>query len=693
MPAEDWFEQNAPRKTQLTQDQAIESLRKLPEAKQREVLKRLTPEARKGLLAKLNGEAERNNLLVSQWMSFDQPRRKRLLERMTPEQKKKLRSSIEASSSINPNGIDDPWAVVSAQPANSDSDPWGVVSVVPADQGAGSNEPTQYGEIKPFTPTIASRIEDAEHHLREMMNIPDTPVHDAPLGSPGEIIESPLLGPLRAAHGLTQLAKHPVAAINEIIGGLGQTVALPAAVVNPGFLAAAAPGAVVQSGIQSGLEKAGVNPDMAQLASTAATIAGAEGMARTPGMLKQRFIEKFRPRVVTLEGEKVPVLVGEASPDSRVGRLQANVKRSGVSGAKFDRVTQVQQDAVKKIIRNVAQKTSGLTGPMPAEPGMAVRSAADATFAQARPMYAALDTSLVKVPDTLAEASHVTQNAIARAHKLGAVFGDEVTGGHYVDRSGNVVDRRDMSPLRFDQALQRGDIVLRKAQAVQPLQTYMRVRSELLKMQRSSSDAATRNAIGDEVRRMNENMEAALKGSPLSNNWTEANRIWAKGYALRDVADAITKATKGTPAAEQAAGIDRVQTRIKGTQLVNRLNELQRNGILERAFSPDEARHLRQAADILDRASASAGKSGVLQHGYSPRSVFFRHLLNAPAIPLVRAMTTIEGLKALEEGAKASSREQAQRAAARLIAISSGSAYPKTPAEAKKMVARMAFAQ
>ncbi len=56
---EDWFAANAPHEgiTNLTQDQAIESLRRLSEDKQREVLKRLTPDARKSLLSKLKGNA------------------------------------------------------------------------------------------------------------------------------------------------------------------------------------------------------------------------------------------------------------------------------------------------------------------------------------------------------------------------------------------------------------------------------------------------------------------------------------------------------------------------------------------------------------------------------------------------------------------------------------------------------------
>lgn len=448
---------------------------------------------------------------------------------------------------------------------------------------------------------------------------------------------------------------------------------------------------------QNDAETLGPNAALANLSGNLATLYAAGKVAgkvaeKTPGIgeLRQVAAERARapfkplePRTVEITGQKIPVLVGEAAPETRAGRMQTSLKKAGTGGAKFDAVSRAQQAAVKNVIRRVAQQTSGLVGPMAEEPGTAMSDAADATFAKARPMYSALDASLARVPDGLQEVSRITQEAMGRAQKLGVDITDPgITGEFYVDKEGNAVDRGSMSPAKFEDAVRRGDLTTKKLAEGQPIGTYMKVRSQLLKMQRSTPDAAMRNAISNEVRAMNDNMEAALKGTPLYENWQEANRLWSKGYALRDVADAITKTTKGTPAAQQAPGLAPIPTRVQGPNLVNRLNVLEQDGILDRAFTHDETANLRQAVDILDRARAAAGGGGSFTHGYSPRSVIWRAILKLPTLPLVNAMTRLDGLDALKAAETAKTPSALATALSGLATIAAANQVPKNRKEA-----------
>jgi hypothetical protein len=442
-------------------------------------------------------------------------------------------------------------------------------------------------------------------------------------------------------------------------------------------------------------EQAGTQYGSGNVAGAAGTLVGNVALYAAPKVvgkgikgitgLRQAAKERFKPRTVELAGKKVPVLVGEAAPESKAGRMQQSLKRGGAGAAKFDAVTRAQQAAVKDVIRRTAQQTSGLVGPMAEEPGTAMADAADATFAKARPMYDSLDKSMKSVPATFQGVSKVVQDAVARARKLGVDIDASAEQSLVFD--GKKITQTD-NPGLWQKLKDQG--IVNDAGEGTPLTAYIKVRSELLKMQRSSSDAAVRNAIGNEVRTMNNNMETALKGTPLHENWNEANRLWSKGYALRDVADAITKTTKGTPAAEQAAGLSPMQTRIQGTSLVNRLNVLKENGVLERAFTPEESANLRQAADILDRARASAGRGAALMHGYSPRSVLWRTIMQLPTRPFVNAMTKIDGLDALKAAETAKTSGELMNALKNLTTItaasSSVSQVPKSRKEALELM-------
>jgi hypothetical protein len=348
------------------------------------------------------------------------------------------------------------------------------------------------------------------------------------------------------------------------------------------------------------------------------------------------------PKEIPVGGESVPVLKGEAEPGTVMGRTQAGLKRAGIGEGRFTKFAQDQQAAVKQVIRNVAQQTSDLIGPMKAEPAEAMRDAEQATFAKARPMYDALDKSLITVPDTLENVSKVMEQAIARAKRLGV----EVTegGGESVVINGRTFTP-ETDPVAWQNLKEQG---LVPDTTGQPLSTYMKIRSQLLKMQRSTSDAALRNKIADEVSGMNKNMEAALKDTPLYDNWTEANRLWSKGYALQSFADALRQTTSGTPGAVQSPDLAKIPTRLRGRGLVRRLNDLDSDGILKKAFTPEEISNLRQSADILDRASEPVGKE--FKVGYGPHSTIWRNLIGVPFLPLVRLMTTRDFMMALKAG-------------------------------------------
>jgi hypothetical protein len=362
--------------------------------------------------------------------------------------------------------------------------------------------------------------------------------------------------------------------------------------------------------------------------------------------LRQAVTERYGPRPVRLAGESVPLAVGEAEPQSRAGQLQTDLKRSGVKAGRFEALEREQQEAVKRVIRRTAQETSGLVGPIKAEPGAAMQDAASAVFTRARPMFTTIDNALRTMPASFRNVSTLVMDAIRRARRLGVVIDPEAEGSLVMD--GKTIKRSE-NPELWQRLVDQG--IINDSGQGTPLSAALKVRSELLKMQRASADATLRNAIGNEVRGLNEQIEGALKGGPLHDDWREANRLWAKGYALRDVADAITKSTKGTPAAIQAPGITPVPTKLQGAGLVARLNTLADDGILSRAFTPEEVSNLRQSAEILDRVQRvkvgkGQGEGVSISHGLR------RALRGAPG-PMTGAVAggLLGGLHGAELGA------------------------------------------
>ena len=440
--------------------------------------------------------------------------------------------------------------------------------------------------------------------------------------------------------------------------------------------------------------------------------------------------EKYKPVVANVEGTKVPMLQSEAHPETKAGQRVEETKRRGVAPEKFKAVEQKQQETVKEAIRNVARDTSGFVGPQQFEPGAAMGDAATAVFNAAKPMYKAMDDSLATVPKDWSAASNLLNTAIARAQKLGVnidISPAEEIKDAIVDKDGNLVDRQDLSAARIDEGLRSGefhktDVSLNK----QPLQDFQAVRSELLDMQRSawsSGDVNKVRLIGNEVRTMNQEAEAALGGTDLYKNWKEADRLWAKGYALSEVADVLNATTKGTPhGVITDPNIAQTPTEIQGSSLVSRLNALDQAGVLERGLTHQQITNLRTAAYIIERAQAvrigtssgeTASKSRAMTHfiggkgwpiaggvvggivgamtkglegaweGAATGSFFGFALETVSRRALASAMTTLEGVKALRELSIARTTTQKTIALRRLV-VAARAATPQQKEEKKK---------
>jgi hypothetical protein len=381
--------------------------------------------------------------------------------------------------------------------------------------------------------------------------------------------------------------------------------------------------------------------------------AGYKGLApRVAGRLGA----KYGPRTVEIGGVKVPVTVGEASPESAAGRTQSNLKRSGAGAEKFENVEKTQQQAVKDVIRNTAQKASGQIGPLQAEPGPVVNDAATASFAQAEPLYDSLDTSLKTVPDTLKGVSKLVETAIGRARKLGAVVAEDsgdISKIHpdsngAIQWGGSKISKT-THPDRWADLVDKG--IIDESGNGTPMKAYRNVISQLKAMQRSATDGATRHALGKEIESMSKNMDDTLKGTGLEKTWHEADRLWRQGKARIEVSKAITDATKGTPAHLQNPSLSQVSTKLQGASLVDKLNTLSDDGTLQDAFTGPEIRNLREAADILDRSQRTpvgrgSGESMSISRGLT-------HAIRGNAGPLIGAGAgfALGGLRGAEAGA------------------------------------------
>jgi hypothetical protein len=413
-------------------------------------------------------------------------------------------------------------------------------------------------------------------------------------------------------------------------------------------------------------EQVGSKVGQRDYAGAAGTVAGNATLAVAPkavgkGVEAVRNVgealkSKYGPRTVEVGGEKVPVLVGEASPESSAGRTQVNLKRTGAGSSKFEKVEGKQQEGIKNVIKNTAQKASGQMGPLQPEAGAVVNDAATASFAQATPLYESLDKSLQSVPETLQGVSRIVQDAMAKAKKLGANIDD---GGMDISKIHPAKDgsiqfggtriSRSSHPEIWQKLVSDG--IIDESGNGTPVKAYREVISRLKAMQRSSTDGSARYAIGNEIENMTASMDKALQGSGLDKTWHEADRLWSQGKARIEVADAITDATKGTPAHLQAKGISQVPTKLQGASLVDKFNKLADDGVLQKAFTEPEIKNLREAADILDRIQRTptgrgSGESMSMSRGLT-------HAVRGSKGPLIGAGVgaVIGGIPGAEAGA------------------------------------------
>jgi hypothetical protein len=670
--------------------------------------------------------------IATQWGSFDDKKRDFYLKQMSPDDKKRLRLTLEGADK---------------------SKAW----TRPGGEQYVATPPTPYEDI--HAPSVGANVDQFFHAItprlamKPVMHSP-TPV-DAFWNLGTDVLKAPFNVGTRAARMVWGLGAVPGQVYDVATGLLSsnpdtankawdQFVAM-----NPGQQAMDRAKQFVdtwkkQGGYRAVEDAAG---DLVGLWATGKVM-------ETPGKIAEKLpgakgLDKYAPHNENVGGVNVPVGIGEAAPESAAGQEFIRLKRKGGVGAtKFERLQEVQQERVKDVIRRTAQQTSDLIGPVQNEPGAAMGDAAETTFAKARPMYDALDGQLRTVPANFTNVSTIVQSAMKRARALGGDIGAQAQpiditkitpeadgtinwGGYRISKTSH--------PDRWADLVQRG--IINDAGQVTPLTAYMKVRSQLLKMRRAATDPAYKLAISNEVQSMNAVMESALKGTPLYDNWTEANRLWSKGYALREVSDAVTAATKGTPASEQAPGLSQVPTKVQGPTLVRRLNKLAEEGVLEKAFSNEEAANLRKSADILDRiqrtpvgkgqgagaprwrglAHAVAGAKGPMigagigalggavlgglpgaEAGLvagSSAVYLFQQLVRDPA--LVKAMTKVEGVEALQAVQAATTPSAFRVAVDRLAkvvrkgavagaAVAAEPQKPKTLAEIRAMRAQAA---
>lgn len=86
----------------------------------------------------------------------------------------------------------------------------------------------------------------------------------------------PILGPLQIAHGAAITPEHPIRGTAEQIRGVGQTLALPLAVVAPEATAMSLPRVALGTGVSSLAKEAGLDPDAADILGFAAAAKGPE---------------------------------------------------------------------------------------------------------------------------------------------------------------------------------------------------------------------------------------------------------------------------------------------------------------------------------------------------------------------------------------------------------------------------------
>lgn len=307
-------------------------------------------------------------------------------------------------------------------------------------------------------------------------------------------------------------------------------------------------------------------------------------------------VARYFPKSIPVGESKVPVLAGEAAPEgSRVANVTERYKQTGGGGrvAPFtpqgsellERFGRRQHETAREAMRSSLQRAGKMAQPSVQEtPGGMAYDAAQNLRSQAKPLYQQIDASLTKVPVSFDKVSRIMQDAVRKAQDRGAPIGGQ-----------------------FDPS--------------QPFQGVQAIRSELLRQSRelAATDPAKAAAVSQEAENLTKSLETSLKasGNPaLYKSWTQANDLWTQYHAMDELTRALDRVTKGTPMAAQAPGMAQAPTQIQGASLVETLNKLDRtrrgmrvaegHGDLTAALGPEQARAMRNVADILDRAQRTS---------------------------------------------------------------------------------------
>lgn len=340
--------------------------------------------------------------------------------------------------------------------------------------------------------------------------------------------------------------------------------------------------------------------------------------------LKTTGLPKYFPRTAEVSGNKIPVLAGEAEPGSVMEKKLETIKRRGYGEEKIKGFQNKQQQASQTAVRNIIRKGAGQPSPLAEQtPRGQAWEAADRIKIQAQVLYKSIDSELLKSPKDMSKVGYIVSKAYAKAKAYGANLEDlpeppKPTG--LVDQYGK-------------------PIMTSPAQAVQPLEGIQTIRSELLRISRTSSDPIIVNDALKEAHGLSAEIEDTLRKSSnpiIYRSWVKANDLWTQQHALRTVSEGITNAVEGTAPSMQAPGLGTSPLKLKGKALVNDLRKLdshrrgkpvaEGNGDLTAALGKEQAKAFKQVADILDRAQRSnIGREGeVIGHGGSPKYVFER---------------------------------------------------------------------
>lgn len=444
-----------------------------------------------------------------------------------------------------------------------------------------------------------------------------------PIPATGEDVNQIVKGGITAAAMTNPFAVSSVANVNELQSqGKGRTAAAEG-LADAALLA----GSTVAPKVIAPMAKAGVRTLTAPLRATLSAA----------------------PRVVTVEGVNIPVLIGEAEEGAGattwLGRQQLKWKAEGFAPNQFKRVVDAQQAGVRQVITKIAGDIAGegaetagpetsaaaaehiqQTGASGAMPGAPLRSAAVVnTLTKTMPMYSALDASLTSVPGAMSRIGDIVQATLRRASKLGVRdIPEEITGPEpdpatvrlektYQDAlaeyrltpgSPGAVQLRESMGLPEQSALDAGGA------KQMPMQSYMLARTKLMAASRDPLiTTAAKNAMIKAANDMDISIEQTISkaGNPeLLANWRAANDVFTRFQAIKLTADAIDKATKGTPVSAQSPEVTAAPPTISGRSLVSQLNDLNSSGLLDRAFNPAQRQALRTVADVLDRAQGTS---------------------------------------------------------------------------------------